>query len=396
MALMVQSLQEQDEEASIASSHSSVDEEVEESDTEEEEAKSGEEQDKRNDPDDKQDKGDGPSSSKTVKKPKWSDYIDDAFINETAMMSDEELNEFLQKHLQNTKVAIAKLNHAKALQKERNKEYRRANAETLKKEKAEKKKETAKIARETIFQVSVILPDGSSKMIEVSGEMTTASLRDKCAELMSMKKKDYKLVRLIVRGQDIGENYRTTIGGNKITKDSRIEVVLGVKGGGKRTKTSTGDAPKSKASLMKNLKQEIGGKLVRVPDNNVAPVITQTKAKVIQIVEAIDKKDNQVVAKMVKDLPKEILKKLATDVIPSSTRVPDRCKGVCDIIFEADVERLDDAEYHKKTIQDALYQSIHYSIIAQFADQSGTISWTAFLTTISDILSSATPDETMG
>eukprot|EP00438_Fugacium_kawagutii_P004175 Skav201935 [mRNA] locus=scaffold1356:53532:54209:- [translate_table: standard] len=224
--------------------------------------------------------------------------------------------------------------------------------------------------------------------------MTTASLRDKCAELMAMKKKDYKLVRLVVRGQDIGESYRTTIAGNKITKDSRVEVVLSVKGGGKRAKTSTGDTPKSKASLMKNLKQEIGGKLVRVPDVNVAPAITKTKAKVIAIIEAIDKKDNQVVGKMVKDLPKDVLKKLATDVIPSSTRVPDRCKGVCDIIFEADVEALDDAEFQKKTIHEALHQAIHYSIVSQFADQSGTISWTAFLTTISDILS-GTSDETM-
>ena len=43
------------------------------------------------------------------------------------------------------------------------------------------------------------------------------------------------------------------------------------------------------------------------------------------------------VAEMLKELPAEILKRLATEALPSSARVPDRCKNIADSLFETSV-----------------------------------------------------------
>ena len=103
---------------------------------------------------------------------------------------------------------------------------------------------------------------------------------------------------------------------------------------------------------------------------------------------------------MSREFPAEILKHLATEVLPSSTRVPDRCKTIADILFETSVEALSEVEKQKALSEvekqksmttEALVLAVQYVIISQYADVNGSISWQSFLTTASDVIDKKNP-----
>lgn len=224
------------DETSVSGSDETSDSESESSDKEDAEPTTPNEQTKPNDKDEDDDKDKDSSSamgSSGIQPPAISDKD---FLKQIVEASDEELSTLFKSLTIDAKNSVEKFKSAKVEIDKRAKETRKALRKEMTKAKNDEKKVEAMEERMKPFAVSVILPDGSSKSMEVSKDMTTGAVRNFVGtRLMNISKKKSKSLRLICGVDDICLRPRKTIGAFKaIQENSRITVSLGIQGGGKR------------------------------------------------------------------------------------------------------------------------------------------------------------------
>ena len=248
MMIAEHSLNQQIEEESVAS------DETGSSDSSEGETEGeGEEDKKSRDGNDKHEGGgstpppDAASSSQDIatatEKPVPYDVMDDtefinifnAIQNDTAKMKD-----FMDVLKLDAEKSMAKFLYVKKFLAQQEKLMKKEQNKADKKAAREAQKKETKDLKEMPFNISVVMPDGDVKQLEVKQSMTVKDLRDAVANLMKATKKAGKLLRLESNNVFITENPRKTLGGFKnIGEGSRISASFGVKGGGKRTLTSS-------------------------------------------------------------------------------------------------------------------------------------------------------------
>ena len=138
---------------------------------------------------------------------------------------------------------------------------------------------------------------------------------------------------------------------------------------------------------LKNIKENITNLTLRlqaVP--GASPAITEVVNKSIGMFQQVNQNPKTSVSSSMSDLSPELLAKLQTEVITSSTKPMERCKMVCSIIFEDYFEKLDEVQTQTAKAKELLENCVAFAILSQFADSSGNISWTNYSKAVGKIL----------
>lgn len=170
---------------------------------------------------------------------------------------------------------------------------------------------------------------------------------------------------------------------NLVKSGHMLKMLLSIDGAGKRSKGSVGDVGNSSNNLvsgmskddaLKKLEDTIGLSLMRCNINpNTSPIITEACRKIWDVVHQI-KEGQFSMEKSLLELNIKQLSKLR-DVKAHSTRVPERCRFVSDILFSNDVEYMKELNTQAEMVKSSMVLSVQKCIIHEFADEAGNIAW---------------------
>lgn len=189
--------------------------------------------------------------------------------------------------------------------------------------------------------------------------------------------------RLFIDGDELADDQKLNEIVNDIEMTLQMRTTIG--GGGKRAKSSTveiGGANNMVSGLDKNeagkkLQDVIGMTLMRCNANQGAsPCITAVAQKLWTVENQINADTFNMEFALNNLSIKQLVK--MRDVKGHSTKVAERCKYVSDILFSDDMDNLKDMMTQSDMVRQAMVLCIQHSIIHQFADEGGSISWDDF------------------
>ena len=173
---------------------------------------------------------------------------------------------------------------------------------------------------------------------------------------------------------------------NNVKDMDTIVVQTMSRGGGKRGSSSV--QSKNKESLMNELQENMGMKMLRISNpSGLSPVIDTAKNKVLTILNLVDKCPKTAMTLISKELNEETLSRVSSEVVTSSTRALDRCRTMGNIMFGQDIRNLENLATQKKTVNELLFEALYFAVLSEFGDTSaGNISWQEFQSMVSNTI----------
>ena len=155
-----------------------------------------------------------------------------------------------------------------------------------------------------------------------------------------------------------------------------------LRGGGKRGRGDVGGSANivtglNKDDAGKKLQDVIGMTLMRCQAaQGTSPAITQVAGTLLNVENQINDDAFSMETALNTLTVKQLVK--MRDVKGHSTRVPDRCQFVSNILFSEDCDNLKELLTQCDLVKQSMVMCVHHSIIHQFADEAGNISWDDF------------------
>ena len=252
----------------------------------------------------------------------------------------------------------------------------------------EEQKKASKADEDTEPQFITLNVDVSGKMfsIQIQPSNTVKGLRDeffRCFPKVATKKM-LKRGRWMVKDKNINDTPRKTLGigktqhaGLQLKDGSVVRLVPEGAGGGKRSKNM--DTAKDKSSLIKDYRSEIEQTFLHISAYGCqSPTVEKVMGVAVAIKNDLVRGSNNTVSQLLKDASPDTIFKLQTGVLPSSTRPMDRAKSLMEIIFNDEVNALDELQSQTEKVKGVLLKTVYCALIAEFGDGACNISWQSF------------------
>ena len=238
--------------------------------------------------------------------------------------------------------------------------------------------------------------NGRMFAVKVTSDGTVKTLRD----LLFLNnpgvftKKLLKRVRWMVGDSDLSERSRRTLGVGKTTQagwklqdGTVVRLVERGEGGAKRSRATSSTETKSKEIAMKDVISEIDQACLRFKAMGFStPSVEKILETVLKMKDTATTNPDGVFSALVSELPEEVITRLQSQVVASSTKPYERVKKATEIVFGNLSQPLEEIEWQCGKARELLVASTFIVIMAQYGDTSGNLSWVKYGETLTNEL----------